>query len=82
MIAALSIQRGWESPRPGARQNQPSPAQMAGFYFQHETRGRRTNMADDLQLGLFAAVLIAFVVTGCLVMRAPKKTSNAGPVKH
>ena len=39
-------------------------------------------MADDLQLGIFAAVLIAFVVTGCLVTRAPKKTSNAGPVKH
>ncbi len=37
-------------------------------------------MADNLQLGLFLAVLIAFVVTGCLVTRAP--ISNTGPVKH
>jgi len=39
-------------------------------------------MADNLELGLFLAVLIAFVVCGCLVTRAAKKTAAAGPVKH
>ena len=39
-------------------------------------------MTDNLELGLFLAVLIAFVVCGCLVTRAPKKTPYAGPVKH
>jgi hypothetical protein len=31
-------------------------------------------MTDTLQLGLFAAILIAFVVVGCLVTRARKKS--------
>jgi hypothetical protein len=44
--------------------------------------GLEKSMADNLQLGIFLAVLIAFVVTGCLVTRAPKKTSNTGPMKH
>jgi hypothetical protein len=35
---------------------------------------RRTSMTDNLQLGIFAAVLIAFVLVGCLATRAPKKT--------
>jgi hypothetical protein len=39
-------------------------------------------MADDLQLGIFLAVLMAFVLCGCLVTRVPKKAPNAGPVKH
>jgi hypothetical protein len=43
---------------------------------------RRISMTDSLQLGIFAAVLIAFVVTGCLVTRVPKKPPNTGPVKH
>ena len=43
---------------------------------------RRISMTDSLQLGIFAAVLIAFVVTGCLVTRVPKKPPNIGPVKH
>ena len=30
-------------------------------------------MMDSLQLGIFAAVLIAFVVIGCLVTRVPKR---------
>ena len=30
-------------------------------------------MTDNLELGLFLAVLIAFVVCGCLVTRVPKK---------
>jgi hypothetical protein len=39
-------------------------------------------MADNLELGIFLAVLLAFVVCGCLVTRAPKKTPYVGPVKH
>lgn len=39
-------------------------------------------MADNLELGIFVAVLMAFVVCGCLVTRAPKTTPNTGPVKH
>jgi hypothetical protein len=39
-------------------------------------------MADNLEFGIFVAVLIAFVVCGCIATRAPKKTSNTGPVKH
>jgi hypothetical protein len=38
-------------------------------------------MKDTLEFGIFLAVLIAFVVTGCLATRAPNKTSNTGPVK-
>ena len=33
-------------------------------------------MVDQLQFGIFVAVLIAFVFVGCLVTRAPKKTPN------
>jgi hypothetical protein len=36
-------------------------------------------MVDQLQLGIFVAVVIAFVVIGCLVTRAPKKTPKSGP---
>ena len=45
---------------------------------------RRTekSMKDTLEFGIFLAVLIAFVVIGCLATRAPKKTSNTGPMKH
>ena len=39
-------------------------------------------MVDNLELGIFVAVLLAFVVCGCLVTRAPKKTPDAGPLKH
>jgi hypothetical protein len=38
-------------------------------------------MKDTLEFGIFLAVLIAFVVIGCLATRAPKKMSNTGPVK-
>ena len=31
-------------------------------------------MTDTLQLGIFIAVLLAFVVCGCIVTRAPKST--------
>ena len=31
-------------------------------------------MTDVLQLGIFVAVLIAFVVVGCLATRASKKS--------
>jgi hypothetical protein len=31
-------------------------------------------MTDNLQLGIFATALIAFVLIGCLATRAPKKT--------
>jgi hypothetical protein len=34
--------------------------------------------AHSLELATFLAVLIAFVVSGCLVTRAPKKTLNTG----
>ena len=36
-------------------------------------------MADNLELGIFVAVLMAFVVCGCLVTRAPKKAPNTWP---
>jgi hypothetical protein len=39
-------------------------------------------MVDNLQLGIFLAVLMAFVVCGCVVTRAPKKAPATGPVKH
>jgi hypothetical protein len=54
----------------------PSPAQMPGFYFQREARATEKSMMDNLELGIFLAILIAFVVCGCLVTRAPKKTPN------
>jgi hypothetical protein len=54
---------------------------MPGFYFQREALATERSMSDNLQLATFLAVLLAFVVCGCLVTRAPKKTSNAGPVK-
>ena len=38
-------------------------------------------MVDQLEFGIFVAVLIAFVVIGCLATRAPKKTPKTGPVK-
>jgi hypothetical protein len=79
-MAALSIQGSWSAPE--ARQNQPSPAQIRGFYLQREAQRRRMSMTDNLELGLFLAVLIAFVICGCLVTRAPKKAPYAGPVKH
>lgn len=40
------------------------------------------SMVDNLELGLFVAVLMAFVVCGCLVTRVPKKTPATAPVKH
>jgi hypothetical protein len=39
-------------------------------------------MKDALEFGIFLAILIAFVVIGCLATRAPKKTSNIRPMKH
>ena len=39
-------------------------------------------MRDTLQLGIFVAVLIAFVIVGCLVTRAPKKTPKTGSAKE
>ena len=39
------------------------------------------SMLDNLELGIFVAVLLAFVVCGCLVTRAPKKMPDVGPVK-
>ena len=40
------------------------------------------SMVDNLELGLFLAVLTAFVLCGCLVTRVPKKAPDTGPVKH
>jgi len=39
-------------------------------------------MRDSLELGIFAAILIAFVVIGCLATRARKKTPETGPRKE
>jgi hypothetical protein len=36
--------------------------------------GEGEEQEDTLQFGVFVAVLIAFVVIGCLATRAPKKT--------
>jgi hypothetical protein len=55
---------------------------MPGFYFQREARETEKSMVDNLELGIFLAVLIAFVICGCLVTRAPKKARYAGPLKH
>ena len=33
-------------------------------------------MTDNLQLGIFAAIILAFVVCGCLATRRPKKKIN------
>ena len=33
-------------------------------------------MTDNLELGLFAAIILAFVVCGCLATRLPKKKIN------
>ena len=55
---------------------------MPGFYFQREARATKKSMVDNLELGIFLAVLIAFVVCGCLVTRAPKKAPSTGSVKH
>jgi hypothetical protein len=38
-------------------------------------------MKDMLQFGIFVAVLISFVVIGCLATRAPKKTPKKGAAK-
>jgi len=71
-MAALSMQRGWESPRPSAPETR----------CRREVRATEKSMLDNLELGLFLAVLLAFVVCGCLVTRAPKKAPYVGPVKH
>jgi hypothetical protein len=39
-------------------------------------------MTDSLELGVFAAVLIAFVFVGCLATRARKKTPKTDPPKE
>jgi hypothetical protein len=54
----------------------PSPAQMPRFYFQREARATEKSMMDNLELGIFLAIVIAFVVCGGLVTRAPKKAPN------
>jgi hypothetical protein len=46
----------------------------------HAARLRKSMV--DVELGIFLAVLIAFVICGCLVTRAPKKAPYAGPLKH
>jgi len=38
-------------------------------------------MKDTLEFGIFLAILIAFVVIGCLATRAPKMKPKTGPVK-
>ena len=55
---------------------------MPGFCFQLEARVTEKSMADNLELGIFLAVLLAFVICGCLVTRAPKKAPGIDPVKH
>jgi hypothetical protein len=40
------------------------------------------SMADNLELGIFLAVLMAFVVCGCVVTRVPKKVPDTGAMKH
>jgi hypothetical protein len=39
-------------------------------------------MTDSLELGAFAAVLIAFVFVGCLATRAKKKTLKTDTPKE
>jgi hypothetical protein len=46
-------------------------------------RATEKSMVDKLQLGIFVAVMIAFVVIGCLATRArKKKTPKTGPAKE
>jgi hypothetical protein len=45
-------------------------------------RAAEKSMRDDLEFAIFVAILIAFVVIGCIATRASKKTPNTGPVKH
>jgi len=40
------------------------------------------SMTDTLELGIFVAVLIAFVLIGCLATRAWKKTPKTDPPKE
>jgi hypothetical protein len=40
------------------------------------------SMADQLELGIFLVVLIAFVVIGCLATRAPKKKVKIDAAKE
>ena len=39
-------------------------------------------MTDTLELGIFVAVLIAFVFVGCLATRVKKKTPKANTPKE
>jgi len=39
-------------------------------------------MTDTLQLGIFVAVLIAFMLVGCLATRAEKKTPKTDTPKE
>jgi hypothetical protein len=43
--------------------------------------GPKKSMTDDLQLTIFAAVIAAFVVCGCLATRAPKRRTETGQRK-
>lgn len=45
-------------------------------------RATEKNMVDSLELGIFVAVMIGFVVIGCLATWAPKKTPKTGPAKE
>jgi hypothetical protein len=39
-------------------------------------------MKDTLEFGMFLAILIAFVIIGCLATRAPKKKPKTGAAKE
>jgi len=39
-------------------------------------------MTDSLQLEIFAAVILAFVVVGCLATRTRKETPKTDPTKE
>src|ERR1700692_627114 len=51
----------------------PSQRKCRGFTSSAKRGRRRISMTDNLELAIFLAILIVFVVCGCLVTRAPEK---------